>query len=358
MVKKETTFTRTLHNHAKLGAYYTDVDHAKRLGQLFAFGEETCLLEPSAGDASAVKGFLGGAEKTGPVKIFGVEINEEAYREMETGVDYALCADFINGVRISNKAFSICFTNPPYGSDGTSETDRLERKFVEKIFHYLMPGGFLVAVLPMSVMKMESFVHSLLARFEPVDLYRFDEDEYDKYHQIAFIGKRRKDLGVLRTEWQEYYANIVLEKLPYIPLKAEKGALYNVPLSFDKQVEIFTTIEFQPQKCMGFVAKNGFDSALGKKIFLGEYEALKVGRPPMPLKKDLLYLCAVAGAGEGMAGNEADGDMHLQRGVVKKIEEVTVSMEEDDDKAVEKVTTSYQISLNIVDNSGNCWTLS
>lgn len=358
MVRKETTFTRTLHNHAKLGAYYTDVGHAKRLGQLFLFGEETCLLEPSIGDGSAVKGFLEGAEKNGPVKIFGVELNMDTYSEVESTIDYALCADFLEGVRISNRAFSICFTNPPYGACGENGSDRLEKRFVERIFHYLVPGGFLIAILPMAAMRIESVVRSLLARFEPVGLYRFDDEEYAKYHQIAFIGKRKKEMGVFKSEWQSYFANdLILEKMPYLPLYGDAKLMYEVPLSFDKGVELFTTQEFQPQKCMKYVAFDGIADSLRKSIFLGEYEALRVGRPPMPLKKDLLYLCSVAGAGEGIAGTEEAGDVHLQRGVVRKTEVVTEEIDEKTGTGVERVVTSYQISLNFIDNFGNCGTL-
>lgn len=359
MVKKETTFTRTLYNQAKLGAYYTELGHARRLGQLFSFGEETCLLEPSIGDASAVKAFLDAAEKKGTAKIFGVELNEQSFKTLseDTSVDYTLCADFLEGVRISNGSFSICFTNPPYGACGENDTDRLEKRFIEKIFSYLIPGGFLVAILPMAAMKMEMVVRSLLSRFEPLALYRFDDDEYEKYHQVAFIGIRRKNKGVQRSEWQRYLTNEVREeRIPYLPDEGKGETIYIVPETYDKNVEIFSTIEFHPEKCSEFVANDSIDKALYKKMFLDEYRTLQIGHPPMPLKRDLLYLCAVAGAGEGIAGSEEDGDIHLQRGVVRKVENVIEDYDEEAGQYLQHVIQSNQISLNYIDNFGNCGT--
>lgn len=45
---KENSFFQSAQNVRKLGAYYTDVDHCRRIGNLFDFdqAEEICVLEP------------------------------------------------------------------------------------------------------------------------------------------------------------------------------------------------------------------------------------------------------------------------------------------------------------------------
>ena len=42
----------------KLGAYYTDPVHAAKIGRLFRLQGECCVLEPSFGNAEALKAFF------------------------------------------------------------------------------------------------------------------------------------------------------------------------------------------------------------------------------------------------------------------------------------------------------------
>lgn len=55
---KQNTFSRTVFNDSKLGAYYTDPMHATKIGRLFRLQGECCVLEPSFGNAEALKAFL------------------------------------------------------------------------------------------------------------------------------------------------------------------------------------------------------------------------------------------------------------------------------------------------------------
>ena len=43
---KQNTFSRTVFNDSKLGAYYTDPMHATKIGRLFRLQGECCVLEP------------------------------------------------------------------------------------------------------------------------------------------------------------------------------------------------------------------------------------------------------------------------------------------------------------------------
>lgn len=54
-IKKQSEFSRARHNEAKMGAYYTDPGHCRRIGKFLEFPEEeVCCLEPSIGDGEAV----------------------------------------------------------------------------------------------------------------------------------------------------------------------------------------------------------------------------------------------------------------------------------------------------------------
>ena len=106
---KENSFFQSAQNVRKLGAYYTDVDHCRRIGNLFDFdqAEEICVLEPSIGDGQAVLTVTGEREHC---KIFGVELNRDTYMEcLQDNPKFTaiLNEDFLKGVKISNNKFSL-----------------------------------------------------------------------------------------------------------------------------------------------------------------------------------------------------------------------------------------------------------
>lgn len=343
---EQSRFSRLLASEAKMGAYYTDLDHASRLGALFSAEDDVSVLEPSCGDGSALNAFCGRIKTDKKLVKFGVELNAKTYDElMKTGaVDYVLHADFLTGTIISNKVFSLCFSNPPYGATGDDGKERLENKFVERIFTLLKPGAYLVLVVNTSTICSERFARCLLGRFELCDLYRFDDKEYAKFKQVAFIGRRRSGIGIFKDELEGFLSGLDVENLPQIPTDGEP--VYRVPGSPDKTIELFTGKEYDPS---GACLSQALLDNAGQFLLPEAYRAVAIGRPPLPLKKDLLYLCAVAGGGQGLAGSEENYDLHLQRGVAKRVE--SVSYLEDTNEEV--VTTSTKISLNTIDNYGN-----
>jgi hypothetical protein len=352
---QQSNFSRTLWNEAKLGAYYTDPYHCQRIGRLFRFPNETSILEPAIGDATAVQALLGESEKGKEnLYVFGVELNVKTYELVKDKISYCLNADFINGVRITNKAFTFCFSNPPYGTYGDNGNERLETKFVEAIYNYMLPGGYLVLVVSYPTMQIESFYRSLLSGFSFEAIYKFDDKEYAKFKQLVFIGKRKFSRGALRSELDEFLNNVKLETIPYLPsLKEDIPAAYEVPESFEQGVEQFTARVFNPENIGGSLKRSSLFTVLENKTFQKPFQSIKLGRPPLPLKKDLLYLCAVSGGGQGLAGCEKERDVHLQRGVVKKVETSSIECSDDNKSYVEVLRTGSSISLNIIDNTGN-----
>ena len=125
MIRQQSTFSRTMDNMVKMGAYYTDIEHCIDIGKQLKFPEtEVSVLEPSIGDGSAVLAVTGKNETTHEnVKIFGVELNEISAKECQENplLEEVLEADFLEGVRIKNNVFSFVFGNPPYMEDDLDE---------------------------------------------------------------------------------------------------------------------------------------------------------------------------------------------------------------------------------------------
>lgn len=357
MIQKQSNFSRTLYNEAKNGAYYTDVKHSERIGRLFSIPAGACVLEPDIGDGRAVEAFLDGAEKEEEdVRVFGVDIETKASKEARERryVRYCLNADFLSEVRISSKVFSLCFCNPPYINTGEHQVKRMEQRFVEKIHGYIKQDGYLVLIVSFPTMGDYDFLMSLLSYYTCEGLWRFDDAEYEKYKQIVFIGRRKQNIGVFHTELERFKTRLNLNKLPYLPgLDATVNMKYEVPESRETDIDLFMETSFHPEANYEALQQSPLYNIIGNNYYVDTYSAINLGQPPLPLKKDLTYLCAVSGGGQGIVGTEEDQDMHLQRGSAKNIEESGYNENEESGKIVsETVRTRTQITLKIIQNNG------
>ena len=356
MVQKQSNFSRSLANDAKMGAYYTDREHCRRIGMLVEFpAEEVSVLEPCIGDGTALREVLSG--KGDNVSIFAVELNGEVYQEHiknNPKIAYSLNADFLTGIKASHKSFGFCFANPPYGEDEMGV--RLEQKFVEKLYPYMKPQAPIALVVPHYTLVQEKFLSSFFARFEPIMTYRFDDDVFCRFKQVAVIGIRRKVLECSKESQCSYKEEIAeVSSLPYLP-KEEKEAAQKVAAVASSQegIEYFATLEFDAGAAAGKLDSSHLYRQL-EKAFVPKYVVGNLNRPVIPLKTDLLYLLAVCGGGQGLVGSEEGRDLHLQRGVAKVVETGRL---EGEGKLVEKIKTSTRVELNIIENDGKITTLS
>ena len=306
-IYKENSFSRTVNNVRKLGAYYTDVGHAARIGNLFDFSApEICVLEPSIGDGAAVLAATGGRENC---KIYGVEIQEETFREKlhhNPAFSGVLREDFLRGVKISHGAFSFCFCNPPYGEQREGGGKRLESLFLEKLSQYLCCGAYLALIIPHAVYCDEKFFRQVLNRYEICSYYKFDDLEYAKYHQIvAILQKKRGGLnGYLRGKFQEEYEKARnLQEYPYLPPTDEiPEQRYEVMATYDSNLEYFTTKEFRAEEAAEYLKHSALYDTLEDTLFQKEYRGCDSERPIVPVSNDMAYLLAVIGGGQGYAG--------------------------------------------------------
>lgn len=353
---KQNSFSRSLINESKLGAYYTDVNHCERIGQLFKWPEDNVtVLEPSVGNAAAVVAVT----KDCPNKeIYGVELNTDTYNEVkERGVcNHLLNADFLNGVKISNSKFTFVFANPPYGVH-QENNERLEKLFLEKLTGYMTAGGVIAYVIPYSVLREDSFMKCFLNRFNPLVVFKFDDDEYQKFKQVVVIAVKRRSLGCF-VQWRERFESSIedLEKIPYLPeLGAPIKTKVPVP-SATSEIEYFTTLKFDAKAAGEMLEGSALYGSFAHKAFLPDYQVMELGNPPVPLKKDLLYLIAVSGGGQGKVGSEENNDVHLQRGVVKVIKENHITINESG-STVLKESSFSKIAISVIQNDGTITTL-
>lgn len=358
----QNSFSRIVANEGKMGAYYTDLSHCRDIGTLFLFpeNEEVSVLEPSIGDGSAVIAVTG-ADTNPKIKIFGIELNDEVaeHTQQNPYIEECLKADFLDGVRIKNNCFSFCFGNPPYLSDMLDgERNRTERLFLEKVGYYLVKGAILVWVIPYSIFSDPNYFRYWNMRYETLRLYRFRKDEYKKFHQVVIIGKKRSQTHLFSQDELSCMLTAIdsPEKIPEL-YRQEIESSDKIPImpSPADDVTLFSTKEFDPDVAVATLDRNlpnEISERFDLRMSVPEYVVNNIGNPPIPLKKDSLYLLATSGAGQGITGSEETKDIHLQRGVAKLIEDQQIETSVDGEKCFARVTTRTQITMTIVQNNG------
>lgn len=358
-ISKECAFFQSAKNIQKNGAYYTDLNHARRIGYLFDFdsAEEISVLEASAGDGEALLAVTGKLEKgRRHMKLFLVELSEETFKGKLEGreeFDYVLNADFLDGVKISNSKFTFAFANWPYGisKDGKS---RLETKFLEKEGNYLASGAYLAMVVPKAALEDGEFRRKLFANYEVCGLWRFDDAVYREFRQFAIVG-RKKPVSGYRKELLEAFEERLgdFENIPFLPdSDKEPEEKFVVKKSSESDIVYFTKKVFNPGDYLNHIQKSLlFTSArVTNDIFIPHYSADRELKPLLPLTKDMSYICAVQGQGEGLCGSVGHKDLHLQRGSVKVSRKMSVEGEEGSEYVCEKIRS--QVQQTVIENNG------
>lgn len=358
-IKKQSEFSRTKFNDAKMGAYYTDVGHCSSIGSFLQFPEddEVCCLEPSIGNGKAVLAVTGkDKEERQNIKIFGVEINEDTYRDVSWNGNIHEClkADFLNDVIIGHSSFSFMFMNPPYGAQEDGE--RYELAFLRKAIPYLSKEAVAVVVIARYVAEQKEFLAEWCSGFVTECLYRFREKEYEKYQQIVMIGKKKGKYERSREEEQRLYDTVSdKEKIPVLP-KDYSGDRIMVPKSYEMNIGEFMTRAFHADEAAEFITASPLQEMAREKAKVPRYIINNLGRPPIIPSEGQMYLLAVSGAGQGLVGSEENGDLHLQRGV-SKIATRSEYVQGEDGVMKEVVTSFPKISFNLIESDGTIQSL-
>ncbi len=353
-IKKQSGFSRTKYNDAKMGAYYTDVGHCRSIGRFLQFpeDEEVCCLEPSIGDAKAILAVTGkDKEEKRDIKIFGVEINEETYEDVNRNKEIHIClrADFLNDVIISHASFSFMFMNPPYGTQ--EDGQRYELAFLKKAVPYLSKGAVAVVVVARYMAEQTAFLSAWCDEFVTEFVYRFREKEYEKFQQVVLIGRKKEKNECSKEEKQRLRDMLSEEeKIPVLP-EDYSGERIMVPKSHEINISEFMTRIFHAEEAAKFLIGSPLQEMAQEKVRTSPYIINNLGRPPIIPSEGQMYLLAVSGAGQGLVGNEENGDLHLQRGV-SKIATRSEYMQDENGDMKEVVISFPRISFNLIESDG------
>lgn len=347
-------FSRVALNHEKMGFYPTNNECCEALSKYLNTdnAEEISALESSMGYGEAILAITRKAKEK--FKLFGVELNDSIYEEIKDSKDFVevLHADFLKDVVIKNGAFSFMFGNPPY-MENTEAKERMELSFIKKAYNYLTKDAVIVWVIPHRVFAEEKYMRFMYSRFETFKVLKFPEWEYKKWGQIAFIG-RKKTPYFNKFEFENYMNKYgLIDNIEELDFEYD-GEQIEVYDSYEKDVFPFHAKEFDPIKVLQYLdeGNSASDSSrnIAEQLALPQFTMEDVGKPIIPLKKDLTVLLSVCGIGQGKVGEEGV-DLHLQRGTAEVVENV-VTEKNEKGEWVDKVTTSTQITMCVIQQDG------
>lgn len=362
----ENWFRQSRFNIAKMGAYYTDVEHCLDIRKMFRFSndEQTCVFEPCIGNGRAVKAVTD-AETNPNIRIFGVELNDAVAKETAADpyMECVLQGDTLSEMIISNNVFTFCFGNPPYIDTDAIEEERskgvkatrLERRFLEKVCNMLKAGGICVWVIPHRIISEYSYISYWMSNFETLAIYKFRGQEFKKFGQVVIVGRRRsQNCSFLKEMIEKMQESISLEKLEELPSSFDSEQIIDVPVSSVDSIKTFKNKKFDGQSAFQFLRDNTeftreIQQKAGKLIEVPIYGMTDILKPPVPLKKANKALLVSCGIGSGFAGEDGK-DLHLQRGCVREIEENEIEQKGSFKTVI--IRTKAKVNLTIIENDG------
>ena len=194
-----------LMNNIKLGYYPTDPGNISLIlkGICFPAGVTTNLLDPCCGCGKALRQLAQGNN----CYAYGVELDESRAEEAQRRLHRVGFGSFFHS-RVSHEAFHLLFLNPPYLSvihEGGGRS-RHEKRFLIESLPTLMYGGLLVYVIPYYRLTPD-ICRILSDNFDDLSVWRFTDDEFKKFRQVAVLGiRKRRDTEPQDTLWLEQFA--------------------------------------------------------------------------------------------------------------------------------------------------------
>lgn len=361
-IYKQNSFYQTKMNEAKLGAYYTDLEHCKWISQIVEFpeDEEVCCLEPAIGDGEAIMIITGKRDTPqSKIKIYGVELNRNTYLSIlnNNGINQCIHADFLTDVLISHHSFSFVFANPPYGTiKGINGDFREEHEFLLKMEPYLTADAVIVYVIPQYVCADKHFLHDWCSFFDTNYIFKFHEREYNKYKQVVLIGRKKEKKEMVSEEVENIHKTVSTpENIPLLPEKFQ-GEKVKIMKSAEQNISQFQTLNFHWEEAAECLLKSPMNEMVRNKLKVPEYLLNNLARPPIMPSAGHMYLLAISGAGQGLVGNEEKRDIHLQRGASKMV--LKSEYVQDEDGEMKLIETRHpQLYYNIIESNGKITTL-
>lgn len=178
-----------------VGGYYpTPASVIPLLARLIEQPERAVFLDPCAGDGAAVLALRRELHTKGDV--FAVELEKTRHASLSENINrevsFSAARNALQGdafkVSFAGEGCTLLYLNPPYDTD--PECGRLEERFLARFTDALAAGGVLVFLVPYYALKASA--STLATTYENVRCYRFPDEEFGAYKQVALFAEKRE----------------------------------------------------------------------------------------------------------------------------------------------------------------------
>src|SRR5712692_5681032 len=325
---------------AKVGYYPTPPEALRRLSALLSPAPgsgHVRVLDPCAGEGDALAAVASALDG----EPFAAEVQRDRAALCRERFSRAIWGDAFR-LRLSHHAFSLLWLNPPYDRQAAAKGG-YELKFLRELDRAIAPGGVLVYLIPRDRLAAASTY--LSGHFQDIDVWRFTDDEYQPFKQVAVVARKRptfvKDSDT-QLRLMRYGAGWGADELPVLP---EPGELtISVPRLPDVPDLLFASADIDTDALLALLNSKSAvwaHSAVQQKLWpSATYRA----RPLMPLRQGHLALLLAAGYLDN-ASIPTDSGRLLVKGRISK-DVVVVKVDEDNGKRVER--ERLKVALNVL----------
>ena len=325
-------------NSIRLGYYPTDPAHVAYLKRALRFpeGKTVNLLDPCCGEGNALRQLGDGQNAV----TYGAELDDSRAEAALEQLDHVAMGSYYYA-RISRSAFHLLFLNPPYLQ--LYGGARSEKRFLGESYDHLMMGGVLIYIIPYYRLT-EDVCRFLAAHFDRLMAYRFCEEEFRKFRQIAVLGVRKPRAEDPRMARLLELASLTPDKLPTLDQIPPDS--YPLP-DAEKTVSLFQGARVNVRELAEQMRRMG--SMLPKQSKLDGQEK----RPPLPLTIGQIGLVGGSGLINGLI--ECDTPHVIKGRVIKSTQRRTGdSFDNEDGSTTTEIieTTSNKMVFNLLTPEG------
>jgi SAM-dependent methyltransferase len=333
-----------LGSQAKAGFYPTPENVRGQLKELLDIEDGARILDPCCGQGQTLAALAIG---TGAI-TYGIELDHDRATEARQRIHHLLWGDALVEMRISSGAFGLIYLNPPYdySLEPEVQSQRLEALFLKRFQESLHKNGWLVLVIPYTVLAACAPV--LARHFTDLQVYAFPEEDFQTFHQCLALGRKRQLVTKAKAVKAEQELNCIAGMTPEIFLTTAPqlaSCRERLVIPAPKHPCTFKCSRIDPREAIPLVRKSGLlEDLLTHDLAPGQCHAI---RPLAPLKNGHLALMLAGGYMNGEI--ELDGCRLVIKGVVHKTEKIHSIAENNSGDTMVTTRDLYQPTVKAID---------
>jgi Uncharacterised methyltransferase family (DUF6094) len=323
----------------KMGHYPLPEAEARKIRLLLSYPDQASVIDPCIGTGAAFNLITHDAT----VERYGIELDtRRAEQARATGIRVIQGNAFDAHAKV--ETFSLLYLNPPYDSEiNLTGNRRLERLFLEHTYHWLVPHGILVLVIPFEQLK--DCASLISTYFTRVAVFRMEDPESVRFRQIVVLGIRRNMRGAVLEENRRRLLMLTSHDGYAMLAALAEGA--TAPFSIPASREAVIEYRGIPYDVVEDLLPNSAAWRQVAPMFLPRDETV-VGRPITPLHGGHVGLLCTAGLLNGIFG--AGDERHIARW--RSVKYVTEFREQEEDTRITRRREKWSNELRLIYVSG------